>query len=698
MATNPKIPTVQPFAGENIPASLKAAKRWAPWEAVWNAKRQKMDKIPHHTKAPFYGLSTARPENWYTYEQALKALQENPAKFAGLGYVMTAPHGLVGVDLDDCVSAEKGIAPWAQQIVDDLQSYTEISPSGNGLRVWTTGETPQDYVDHAVGIEVYSGHEPRFLTVTGQRLTTSPDAVTVPAAEVLPALAAKYMRAKPSATIVGIRAPDVIDELALPDLSELELNSRARAFLEDGTSGGDNSRELFAAAVGLYANGLSDETVYSLLVNNPHAMEIALSHRKQDPARAEFYIWTHHCQKAGAVAASKSALFDFDSLDADVVPDMAPVATAKLATINPAADFSVDDFDDVSAVVPYVAPAAAAKPAGKPVRFKFLKFSEFKATVKPPSWLIKRVLPHAELGVMYGAPGSGKSFMALDLAMAVARGAEWRGRRVTQGAVAYVVAEGAGGFVQRMDAWGEHNGIDPDSLPFYALPQAPNFLEKQDVQDLITSLRAIPGLKLIIVDTLAQVTPGADENSSMDMGKALKYSQAISRHTTGMVLLLAHSGKDESRGVRGWSGVKGAVDVEIKVERDKEKRSATITKMKDGEGENETYPFELDSVTLGVDKDGDNVTSCVLKPGVVGEKATTSHLKGDVQKAVMRQLEALSDFGTVPINTLLQAVVDGIAQDPTKHDRRREVAMRALKTLELAGVITLAGGFVEEAA
>ena len=700
MATNPKIPTVQKFLGDNIPASLKAQRRWAPWEAVWNEKRQKMDKIPHHAKAPYYGLSTANPANWYSFEDAAKALTAAPGKFAGLGYVMTNPHGLVGVDLDDCVSAEKGIAQWAQQIVDDLASYTEISPSGNGLRIWTEGVNAQDYVDHDVGIEVYSGHEPRFLTVTGQRLATSPKAVTVPAAEVLPALAAKYMRVKATdTTVVGLRAPDVLDDLALPDIFDLDLNARARAFLEEGATRGDDSRELFAASVGLYAalqgeyqKDALDQIVYSILVNNEAAMTCALKHRKQDPARAEHYIWAHHCQRAGAKAAASSFNFDdFDDIDDAVVPDMAPAAKQK-AVIDPLADFSTDDFDDES--------TADHAPAVAPAKFVFKQAAEYVKR-KPAKWLIKRVLPQGTLGVLYGESGAGKSFFVLDMVLSIARGEDWQGHKVAQGSVAYICAEGAAGFSLRLQALAEHQGLNLADIPLYTLDAAPNFLEKQDIKDLLIALRAIPNLQLIVVDTLAQVTPGGDENSAVDMGKALAHCQVLSRKASKdgdkLVLLVAHSGKDATRGVRGWSGIKGALDVEILVERDKQKRSARISKIKDGVGENDIYPFELDSVVLGVDEDGDEITSCVIKLGepTTQAAAASSHLKGDVQIAVMSQLEALCDFdGPVPADTLIKAVVETLPLDPTKADRRRDVVMRAIKALELAKRIALVAGMV----
>ena len=173
--------------------------------------------------------------------------------------------------------------------------------------------------------------------MTGQHVAGTPDAVTVPAASVLPDLAAKYMKVKASSVVVALRAPEVLDELCLPDIASLDLNSRARAFLEDGTSRGDNSGELFASSVALYAalqgehaKDSLDQIVYSMLLHNKNAMDVGLTHRRNDEAAAEHYIWAHHCQTAGAKASASS--FNFDDFD-DVMPDMAP-ATAQKAVID----------------------------------------------------------------------------------------------------------------------------------------------------------------------------------------------------------------------------------------------------------------------------------------------------------------------------------------------------------------------------
>lgn len=183
---------------EKIPQALKDQPRWAPWTAIWKEKKGKYDKVPA------WGLSTARPDKWLTYAAALAAYQADPVRFAGLGYVMTGPHGLVGIDLDRCVEGNT-IAPWAQKIVDDVGSYTELSPSETGLRIMVHGQAVCDWNNHDIGVEVYAGHTARFLTITGKRLHKSVAEVRAAQIGVLAGLADRYAKVRESAPAAGDR-------------------------------------------------------------------------------------------------------------------------------------------------------------------------------------------------------------------------------------------------------------------------------------------------------------------------------------------------------------------------------------------------------------------------------------------------------------------------------------------------------------
>jgi hypothetical protein len=178
-------------------------------------------------------------------------------------------------------------------------------------------------------------------------------------------------------------------------------------------------------------------------------------------------------------------------------------------------------------------------------------------------WLVRGLLPDAALGVLYGASGSAKSFLALDIAAAVALGRTWNSLPTIQGDVVYLCAEGARGFGKRIEAYCKFHEVDFGSS-LRVIGDQPDLLTSSDIDLLLAELQhAKPAL--LIIDTLAQVMPGGDENSGVDIGKVLKVCRRFHEQLGCMVLLVHHAGKDLSKGARGWSGLRAAADVEILV-------------------------------------------------------------------------------------------------------------------------------------
>ena len=659
---DPKQPgQLLPLIPEGVPALLKSAPRWAPWCAVWRERRGKYDKVPA------WGLSTARPEKWRRFDAALASLQAAPGTFTGLGYVMTGPHGLVALDLDNCVDHGTPAA-WALAIVRSMGSYTEISPSGKGLRIFVRGQIAHDWNNHDIGIEVYAGHAARFLTVTGQHLAGAPREVNPVEDSVLVALSDRYAKVRELAPVVQLRVPDLIDPLALPDLAAAGVSYRTREFLSGAEVVGDRSRVLFAAAVDLAGAGLSEAEALSVLVESPTAFGIALDHRRQDYERALRYLWDEHVQKGKARAGS-----------------------SRVA--------SADDFDDVSSPAstpPGALTAQAQAAGGKARRFNIQHCSEFAAGA-PVRWAIKRLLPYAELGAIIGESGAGKSFFVLDMIFCLAGGRPWRGVAVAPTPVLYICAEGAAGFRARLHAYAAFHGVDLATLPIYVLGDAPNLMEKDDIKELLAAMSDIPQVGLVVADTLAQMTPGANENSGEDMGRALGHCKALHRKLAAMVLLVAHAGKDLARGLRGWSGIKAALDVQITVEKAGKYHAATVTKLKDGQGEGDEHGFELRSVVVGQDEDGEDITSCVVVPTQpVPKAARKAEVKGDNEKILLRLAVDMTDLaGPITSNELIEAGVrEKAAPEPGKKDGRRWNMQRALDALVAANQISVAGGTV----
>lgn len=307
-------PSLIGFDADGIPPELKTAPRWAPWAAEWNAKRQKYDKVPRNARSPEYGLSTARPERWFTFDAAMSAMKRAPGQLAGVGYCMTRPHGVVGIDLDRCVSHDGTPLPWAAEVIQKVGSYTERSPSGNGLRILALGGVPCDWTNHEQGIEVYGGHEARFLTVTGMHLEGAPGTLKAVDPLVFAELATLYAKERQTAQIIDISIPDVLDDFLLPDVEKLPLPGASARFLACGEHNGDGSGALFGTGVALYSLGFGDEEVFSILATNEYSLGVALDHRRQDHDRALLYLWREHCVKAKPQASLPATADEFDDV------------------------------------------------------------------------------------------------------------------------------------------------------------------------------------------------------------------------------------------------------------------------------------------------------------------------------------------------------------------------------------------------
>lgn len=244
-------------------------------------------------------------------------------------------------------------------------------------------------------------------------------------------------------------------------------------------------------------------------------------------------------------------------------------------------------------------------------RFTFIEIANFSQQT-PQDYIIKNVVPKADLVVLFGESGSGKSFLALDQAFSIARGIFWNGFKTRQGNVAYVCAEGAGGFRKRAVAYAQHYGVDLAKIPLFVLADQPNLLDIKDAAALGDAIHSIGDVAVVFIDTFAQTTPGANENSAEDIGKALSHCRSIRKKTGATVILVHHAGKDLTKGARGWSGLRAAADAEIEVSRNENLRNIRVSKQKDGEDGAE-WGMVLREVGIGFDEDDAIISSCIVE-------------------------------------------------------------------------------------
>lgn len=249
-------------------------------------------------------------------------------------------------------------------------------------------------------------------------------------------------------------------------------------------------------------------------------------------------------------------------------------------------------------------------------------------------WLIKKVLAAAEVSLMVGASGSGKTFEAFLLSMTVAASSAgfpvtFHGYKVNRpGACIYQAGESGRGVMKRWRALRDELKLPKDAdIPFYVLTLPLNlYASDEDTDKLIRECQAISAqhrqpLELVTIDTLAAATPGANENTSEDMGPVLARCARIARELKCAVLLVHHMNADGHK-VRGWTGIQANVDGVIEVSRGGDQefdeqgraiRYGKLKKMKDGE-DGLSWKFVLKQIAVGKDADGDDVTTCVAVP------------------------------------------------------------------------------------
>jgi len=231
---------------------------------------------------------------------------------------------------------------------------------------------------------------------------------------------------------------------------------------------------------------------------------------------------------------------------------------------------------------------------------------------EPVRWIIENVLPEKGFAALYGPPGSYKSFIALDIAEAVATGRTWMGNQVTNpGAVLYIAGEGHGGIGARIKAC-KINHQTQDGAEIYVIRYQLNLRSSADdfnllmesIDDLIE--RTGIELRLVQIDTLARAFGGGNENDSQDMGAFIHNAGRLQRKLDCALMVLHHSGKDATKGLRGHSSLLGAVDTQLellKLEQIVKKDGVagqgiiTISKQKDGQ---DNLKFGFDMVQIDI--------------------------------------------------------------------------------------------------
>ena len=271
-----------------------------------------------------------------------------------------------------------------------------------------------------------------------------------------------------------------------------------------------------------------------------------------------------------------------------------------------------------------------------PERFAFLTLSETAALAYSDDapFLVQGLLDQGAMSVVYGASNVGKTFVTLDVSRAVAAGEPWAGMKTSPGVVAYVAAEGGRGIRKRAAALETRHGRC-DRLR--VLASAVDLLKSDaDLSDLISAVQSLGEVRLVVIDTLSRVMAGGDENASTDMGALVRNLDRLRAATNAHVLIVHHSGKDVARGARGHSLLRAATDTEIEIA----DGVISVTKQRDLEG-GWSCPFVLENVPLGSSRDGNVLSSAVIRLGVRNVSEPSVGVPTDRERDVLEAVRAL---------------------------------------------------------
>ena len=623
------------------PAAIRELEGWVIWRFEDNPGK-KPRKVPYYANGGKRHGEQGGPKdvaNLVTFDAAKAAAVRRG--FDGVGFATIPQFGICALDFDDCIKDGR-IHPDVEQLLVD--TYAEFSPSGKGVRLFFKGDLGNGKAIRGgeYGMECFSSRG--FVTFTGNTL----------------------------------------------EMTELLGNDDTIAPIND------NVRTLYAQRF-----ARSTEPVEVTTSGDPAGLTIAQIEQclAALPTDLHYDDWLAvgmaiHCETRGegfelweewSLGSSKYSNREYNeerwrsfgknggaSVTGRTLVKLANEHGARISLNAPA---SPDEFEDL-------VEQALDQAETSGLRFTFEPVHQFSSATALP-WIIKGVLPQAGLAVVYGASGSGKSFAVLDMCFAIARGLPWRAKRTKQGRVAYIAAEGAEGFRKRLAAYAQHHGVDLSEVPMTVLNAAPNLMEIKDAKDLAAGVIAAGGADVIVVDTFAQTTPGANENAGEDVGKALGHCKRLHELTGALVVLIHHSGKDASKGARGWSGLRAAADAELEIVREGNLRAIRLSKNKDGE-DGLQWGFALDVVTLGADEDLDPITSCVVVEAEIPVGGVSERKLGAVEKVVNDVIQefALAQTEGIEVGPVIAEAVKRL--DPPqdgKRDTRKTRVRRALETL-----------------
>lgn len=542
-----------------IPEVLRQLPQWVTWRYEDDpAHPDKPKKVPYN---PWNGrrASSTDPHTWSDYAAATAAAQRR--QHAGVGFVFSKDDPFVGIDLDNCIGDDGTLAPWARHIVASLDSYTEVSPSGHGVKIWVIGSLPGNVrTEH---IELYD--HARYFTVTGEHLSLTPATIRRANGE----LAELYGQLRPADTTLDAPAPPKVradnphaQRWAAEKVQWICDQMRSA---KDGTL--HNRRlELGKLMGGVVALGLlsADEGEQFLYDARPPASHEAAERKAiRDgietglgsplvlptfPTEQSIILDDQgigHCPSCDTPVQRSRYDYPGTSEPGWYCPQCKHPMVWPLEAYDPPDIRSACSVGEVRPPNYTEQDRTRALERGTPTeqRPNKLRHADDLDSLPNQDWLIEGHLPRSVLAQVYGPPGQGKSNLVLDLALTVAQ----------HEPVVYVVAEDELQYKSRKHAWCGFHRMGAGQLYFWLAPV--NLLQSDAVDELLDAIAPL-NPSLIIFDPLAQCAVGGNLDETADMTVVCNHLNILRRETDATILVVHHTGWNETH-ERGSSVLRG---------------------------------------------------------------------------------------------------------------------------------------------
>lgn len=543
---------------ERIPAELRGLPQWVVWR--YEPPRRPGDKwikMPY-TPDTINRAKTNERGTWRPFAEALSTYARGG--YDGLGFVFSPDDPYIGIDLDMAYNPNKGeYTERARDVLLLMNSYSELSTSGSGVHIIAQGLLPFNGSNQG-WIEVYQTL--RFFAMTGCTIPDLPEDVGSRQQEIDALIAAYFPRAKNNGRQVAPMATITLQDVAIIEKARHACNGAKFDLLWNGNwqgAGYQSQSNADMALASMLRFWTQDVSQIKRLVS-----QSGLYRDKWDAKRGTSTYGEYTSSKA---VARGGDVYGGDSVPFQFTPRAAPA----------------DEETDAEPVD--LSPDPAEPP---PPRYVLHWAKEAFDPLPPISWVVDALFSRDSVSLVVGAPGTKKTYSLIDCAVAVSTGDEWLGRATTQGTVLVIDEESGNHRLRRRlkeIMRGHKTSIDLPiaytTLALWNMLSSPTDLMHMD--GLLADTRPV----LVIVDALADVMPGGDENSVKDTHLVFQRFRQFAEKYHCALVVIHHANRMGA--YRGSTAIAGAVDMLLMVESQK---GSTIVTFKT-EKSRDTEPQEF---------------------------------------------------------------------------------------------------------